>query len=218
MALRPHCLKCGSTSVIFDRDVENGCTSAYCYLCGNRQYQGTDYRGFELREENMVRAKCKNCGREHMTIISRGLCWSCTNVSKKHPDPGSERDAALSAVALKAKRLPGPHVNKKPSDPALADPMKPGKTPRLKKRLVPPSSSDQLPADPGPREDESVYTPAIEIRFATPADRKLYDALERYCHLQRRSPEQQILSFLDGFLPLAMEQLRKMPFLATEEA
>lgn len=51
MTLRPHCLRCGSPNVSRDDDQVNSAAAVACMNCGNRQYMGTDYVGFEMRDD-----------------------------------------------------------------------------------------------------------------------------------------------------------------------
>jgi hypothetical protein len=117
--MRPHCLQCGSASVIPDKDVPTRRISIYCAMCGNRQYRDTDYIGFEMKEGggNMsIRATCKNCGREGMSIVREGLCFTCAKVSGEFPEKCLDRVSAMARVAEKAKSLPGPHTNSNRTD------------------------------------------------------------------------------------------------------
>jgi hypothetical protein len=110
MTLRPHCLRCGSSSVSRDDDKLAGRVSISCFKCGNRQYKDTDYVGFEMREEGpksasasredvmAVKRACKNCARE-MTIVGKGLCFTCSAAGKGLEGP--KLDAALDAVKEK---------------------------------------------------------------------------------------------------------------------
>lgn len=68
--------------------------------CGNRQYIGSDYVGFGMKEEGNMSQKgtCKNCHRPEMCLPQEGPCGSCACVSKKHPDPGKERERAMAEV------------------------------------------------------------------------------------------------------------------------
>lgn len=112
MTLRPHCLRCGSANVHRDDDELIGRASIACFKCGNRQYQGTDYVGFEMREDGSspapstnrevdvmaAKGNCSNCGRE-MTIVGNDRCFVCYTAGKGLV--GTPLDAALAAVKEK---------------------------------------------------------------------------------------------------------------------
>lgn len=202
MTVRPHCLRCGSANVIMDEDVLNGRTSVYCYLCGNRQYKGTDYIGFEMREETM-RGTCKNCNRSGLHIVSQGLCFVCRKVSTQNPDPGPVRDAALASAAKRAAALPGPHTNKKGPTPGNGRsaarggkplPAEPPGDRSVEKKLRQGFQKRQDAIDDRPNPDAEPVT--LQVRFAGP-DVSLFRSLKEYSARHRRDPADQILCLID---------------------
>lgn len=203
MAPRPYCLQCQSATVMMDEDSLNGMRSVYCYICGNRQYQGMDYVGFEMREGPMtIRATCKNCGRPDMTIVCAGLCFPCAKTAKANPDSGPERDKALAEVAERAKSMSGPRTqNKPPADRYLkGSPVRPRKAGRKKNPdTLQPSAAIPQRATPAAvnKPISGLAGMLLTVSFDTPEDVKLYDAFVSHCRLVRRTPDQQILHILD---------------------
>lgn len=176
MTARPHCLKCGSASVIRDDDVLNGRVSIYCAMCGNRQYNGTDYVGFEMREGNMgIRATCKNCRRPGMSIIREELCGTCAAASKENPDP-VDRAAALAFVRVRIERgeLKGPRHDGPRKAKAAKDPG----GPRARYRTQPKEKLDSLRNGIRTRLDVGAAYPKPEEKLGPGGDLKQYEDAE----------------------------------------
>lgn len=108
---------------------------------------GPDDIKTKRRVQMSIRGTCRNCGRDNMTLVARGLCGLCNNAYAQAPDNGKE--AALAAAKARVQggfgvapghRKNGPRTQKKKSATS---------TSVLERLRVPEAISDPSPAAAG---------------------------------------------------------------------
>jgi len=99
---RPYCSNCHSGFVKAERDPEDGMLIVRCFKCGNEATPISDperKRFYMANEDEMAKkGTCGNCGRQNVSLISGGHCWSCYSAVRGKERDTEEYDIALAEV------------------------------------------------------------------------------------------------------------------------